>query len=328
MFAFFRRWFRSPTRRTLRRSAARRPQSKRLLLEAPEARVAPTFSLGVASTLAILFGGGGTGNTLGIASSTTNTTGSGAGQGGGIGNTGVGGSAPEAPRGVLQQVLPGVGRIMSPAFSVGSALKNWFASRWFAPRRRPLRAVKKSPFYRLPLRLEQLEGRTVPAAPTFAALSASQWSNLGAAWQNGNLNQNSATLLEGDSVPYRDVFNGLNVGPGNNYVLTIQWQTTNSSLHALDYLTSYDYTWNGGSGSGTTVDGHALDGSGLPSSTPFTTFQIPIDPNINSGPASNFMINGRTPVGSPTNPPNQFFTMYGATVVGQHRCQPRFSLGF
>ena len=200
---------------------------------------------------------------------------------------------------------------MSPAFSVGPALKNWFASRWFAPRRRPLRAVKKSPFYRLPLSLEQLEDRTVPAGA-----SLNQWSNLGAAWQNGNLNQNSAALLEGDSVPYQDLFNGLNVGPGNNYVFTIQWETTNSGLHALDYLTSYDYTWNGGSGSGTTVDGHALDGSGLPMSTPFTTFQVPTDPNINSGPASNFMINGRTPVGSPTNPPNQFVRMYGATLTG------------
>ena len=53
---------------------------------------------------------------------------------------------------------------MAPAFSVGSALKNWFASRWFAPRRRRRRAVKKSRFYRLPLRLEPLEERTTPSA--------------------------------------------------------------------------------------------------------------------------------------------------------------------
>jgi hypothetical protein len=146
--------------------------------------------------------------------------------------------------------------------------------------------------------------------------SLGQWSNLGAAWIHGDLNPSKATLLEGDSVPYQDQFSSLNVGPGNNYVFTFQWQTTNSSLHAQDYVTSYDYTWHGGSGSGTTVDGHELDGTGLPSSTPFTTFQIPTDPNINSGPASNFMINGHTPVGSPTNPPNQFVTLYGATLTG------------
>jgi uncharacterized repeat protein (TIGR01451 family) len=55
---------------------------------------------------------------------------------------------------------------MSPTFSVVSALKNWFTFRRFAPGRRPHRAVKKSPFYRLPLRLEQLESRSVPTTIT------------------------------------------------------------------------------------------------------------------------------------------------------------------
>jgi hypothetical protein len=89
---FFRRWFRSPTRRTLRRSAARRSQSKRLLLEALEDRAVPSFSLGAAADYAILFEGGGTNDTLNISNSTTNTSGSGIAQGGGIGNIGVGGS--------------------------------------------------------------------------------------------------------------------------------------------------------------------------------------------------------------------------------------------
>ena len=75
-------------------------------------------------------------------------------------------SAPEVPRGVLPQVLLGLERIMSPAFSVGTPVKSWFTSRWFAPGRRPPRAVKKSPIYRLPLRLEQLETRTVPTTIT------------------------------------------------------------------------------------------------------------------------------------------------------------------
>src|SRR5262249_15457949 len=93
--------------------------------------------------------------------------------------------------------------------------------------------------------------------------------------------------------------------------------TTKSSLHGLDYLTSYDYTWNGGSGSGTSVVGHALDGtSGVPS-MPVSTLQIPIDPNINNPafPTTNFMINGPPPVGSPTNPPDQLFTMFGAAIT-------------
>jgi hypothetical protein len=60
-------------------------------------------------------------------------------------------------------VLLSVENIMSIAFSAGSALKTWFASRWFAPRRRQRQAVKKSRFYRLPLRLEQLEDRVTPS---------------------------------------------------------------------------------------------------------------------------------------------------------------------
>src|SRR5262249_59833062 len=85
-----------------------------------------------------------------------------------------------------------------------------------------------------PPRLEALKDRTAAAGVS----AFSQWSNVDAAWQNGNLNQNQATLFEGDSVPYRAVFNGLTVGPGNTYVYTISWETTTSSLHALDCLTS------------------------------------------------------------------------------------------
>src|SRR6516165_9794384 len=40
--AFYRRWFQSPTRRTLRRWVARRPQSTRPLLEVLEDRTTPT----------------------------------------------------------------------------------------------------------------------------------------------------------------------------------------------------------------------------------------------------------------------------------------------
>src|SRR5262245_31629609 len=124
--------------------------------------------------------------------------------------------------------------------------------------------------------LEVLENRMAPAA-----VSASQWANRPTAppgWVTGNLNANRAILQEGDRVAYPDVFTSL--VPGGTYVITIGWDTTVNGLHALDYLTSYNYTWHGGSGSGTSADGRALDGTGLPANTPFTTLQIPIDPNI------------------------------------------------
>src|SRR5262245_42884064 len=91
MLASLRRWFRFSTRRTLRRSAARRPEGRRLRLEALEDRVTPSFFLGAAANYAILFEGGDRG-LLSISNSFTNTVGSGPGQGGGNGNVGVGGS--------------------------------------------------------------------------------------------------------------------------------------------------------------------------------------------------------------------------------------------
>jgi hypothetical protein len=64
--------------------------------------------------------------------------------------------------------------------------------------------------------------------------------SLNAGWQNGNLNANQARYFEGDSVPYRSRISGLTVG--NTYTVTIQWDTTKQSKHALDYLTSVDRT--------------------------------------------------------------------------------------
>jgi hypothetical protein len=54
--------------------------------------VVPTFSLGAASNYALLFEGGGTGNTLQVVNARTNIVGSGLNQGNGIGNIGVGGA--------------------------------------------------------------------------------------------------------------------------------------------------------------------------------------------------------------------------------------------
>jgi uncharacterized repeat protein (TIGR01451 family) len=57
-------------------------------------------------------------------------------------------------------------------------------------------------------------------------------------WQNGNLGSSQAHYSEGEYVPYRAVLNGLK--EGNIYWVTIQWDTTKSGVHALDYIG----TWN------------------------------------------------------------------------------------
>ncbi len=62
----------------------------------------------------------------------------------------------------------------------------------------------------------------------------------GSNWQNGNLNQNQAHYGEGDSVPYRMRFSNLDTTI--SHTVTIEWDTTQSGKHALDYLTSFDRT--------------------------------------------------------------------------------------
>jgi hypothetical protein len=62
----------------------------------------------------------------------------------------------------------------------------------------------------------------------------------GGAWQNGNLNQNQAHYFEGDSVPYRARFIGLDTAV--THTMIIEWDTTENGRHALDYLTTYNRT--------------------------------------------------------------------------------------
>jgi hypothetical protein len=69
--------------------------------------------------------------------------------------------------------------------------------------------------------------------PNLSSASAS----VGCNWVNGNVNGSKATYFEGDSLPYRLVMT--NVPIGTNMV-TIEWDTTQSGKHALDYITSFD----------------------------------------------------------------------------------------
>jgi hypothetical protein len=61
-----------------------------------------------------------------------------------------------------------------------------------------------------------------------------------AQWQNGSLNETKARWFEGDSVPYRARLTDLQVG--KTYNVAIQWDTTDTNKHAIDYITSYDRT--------------------------------------------------------------------------------------
>src|SRR6476619_6791164 len=56
-------------------------------------------------------------------------------------------------------------------------------------------------------------------------------------WVNGNLGASKSVYLEGDSIPYRLTFDNLSL---DSHTVTIEWDTTKSSKHAIDYLTTYN----------------------------------------------------------------------------------------
>src|SRR5258706_2691197 len=104
-------------------------------------------------------------------------------------------------------------------------------------------------------------------------------------WVNGNLGASKSLYLEGDSIPYRIRFDNL---PLSAHTVTIAWDTTKSSKHAIDYLTTYTQTV------GTANACLGVSGCGAAS-----TFPIPVDPHVSGG--------GVTPVAGN-------FTMYGGTI--------------
>jgi len=69
-----------------------------------------------------------------------------------------------------------------------------------------------------------------------------QWANLVSqlSWVNGNLGASKAKYFEGDSIPYRLRFD--NLSTSGSHTVTIEWDTTKSGKHALDYLTTFDRT--------------------------------------------------------------------------------------
>jgi len=56
-------------------------------------------------------------------------------------------------------------------------------------------------------------------------------------WVNGNLGASKANYFEGDSIPYRLRFDNLSLA---SHTVTIEWDTTKSSKHALDYIDSFN----------------------------------------------------------------------------------------
>lgn len=114
----------------------------------------------------------------------------------------------------------------------------------------------------------------------------------GIQWQNGNLNSSNSHYIEGESVAYRVKFTNLTANSIGN-TITIEWDTTVSGKHAIDYLTTFDRTEAGADPCG----GIASCVLGTSS-----TAAIPIDANVTGG--------GVTQI------PGQVFTLYKGTITG------------
>ena len=91
-------------------------------------------------------------------------------------------------------------------------------------------------------------------------------------WVNGNLNDTKSHYLEGDSVPFRLVIDGLSIG---THTATIAFDSTKGGKHAFDYLTSYNRTMNGLNPPST-----ANPCLGIATCAGPSTFPIPTDANV------------------------------------------------
>src|SRR5262245_7810876 len=87
-------------------------------------------------------------------------------------------------------------------------------------------------------------------------------------WVNGNLGASKSVYFEGDSIPYRLTFDNLAL---SSHTVTIEWDTTKSSKHAIDYIRTYNASV-----------ANANPCLGVASCNPavFTTFAIPGDPQV------------------------------------------------
>ena len=115
----------------------------------------------------------------------------------------------------------------------------------------------------------------------------------GTEWVNGNLGSSKAHYSEGDSVPYRFTFGGLSTG-AVVHTVTLEWDTTKSSKHALDYIT----TWNRTVGTSNPCAG--VSGCSLGT---FDPEPIPLDPQVSAAVPAVTQIPG-------------VFTLFGGNITG------------
>ena len=126
---------------------------------------------------------------------------------------------------------------------------------------------------------------------------------------NGNLNHTKAHYAEGDSIPYRAVMDDLQTG--HTYSIRIQWDTVDSGAYAIDYLTSYNFTFEGTKHPGE-PDVTPTVGVNDISSNTFSTVLIPSDDQLLTGFGDQFGVTDGLDSGQPSG--DQFITIFGAVT--------------
>jgi T1SS-143 domain-containing protein len=128
---------------------------------------------------------------------------------------------------------------------------------------------------------------------------------------NGNLNAQKAHYNEGDAIPYRAVLD--NMQTGVTYGLVIQWDTVDSGAYALDYLTGYNFSFDGTKHPGE-PDVDPLQGVNGISSGASTLAAILADPQLLLGFGSQFGVTDGIDAGGGLPSGAQSITIFGAVT--------------
>ena len=126
-------------------------------------------------------------------------------------------------------------------------------------------------------------------------------------WVNGNLGESKSVYFEGDSIPYRLTLG--NLSTSGSHSVTIEWDTTKSGKHAIDYIDTFNQSV-----------ANANPCLGVSGCSAFNEFTIPADPQVTGA--------GKTPIAGK-------FRLYGGTItavsrptsVGNTNCTNANSLG-
>ena len=136
------------------------------------------------------------------------------------------------------------------------------------------------------------------------APSGSRQACTGSNWQNGNVNGNNSQYREGDSVPFRALITvPASTTAVTHHTIWVQYDSTVSSKHAYDYLTTWNRTETGDPTSGQT----GISSTALP---PTTAGADQIPPPIDLQATTCALVSARVPA-SPG-----VMTLYGPTGAG------------